>query len=140
MKRYLRAIGAAAALVLLLASGGLSAHHSASMYDHAKTMTIKGKVVEFRWVNPHVSLTVTGYVNNGAVEEEWVMEMTSPGNLVRAGGWSRNAVKPGDAVVVEFSPLRDHSLRGGALKRITVLATGRSYTANLRAQEMPGLE
>jgi len=39
--------------------------------------------------------------------------MTSPGNLVRAGGWSRNAVKAGDDVTVEFSPLRDATLRGG---------------------------
>jgi hypothetical protein len=68
------------------------------------------------------------------------MEMTSPGNLVRAGGWSRNAVKVGDAVRVEFSPLRDATLRGGALKTITLLATGQSYTANLLAQEMPGLK
>ena len=54
------------------------------------------------------------------------MEMTSPGNLVRAGGWSRNAVKAGDRVVVDFSPLRDTSSRGGALKKVTLLDTGQS--------------
>ena len=48
------------------------------------------------------------------------MEMTSPGNLVRAGGWSRNAVKAGDRVMVDFSPLRDTSSRGGALKKVTL--------------------
>ena len=68
------------------------------------------------------------------------MEMTSPGNLVRAGGWSRNAVKPGDRVVVEFSPLRDESSRGGALKKVTLVDTGQVFTANPRAQERPGLE
>jgi hypothetical protein len=66
--------------------------------------------------------------------------MTSPGNLVRAGGWTRSAVKPGDQVVVEMSPLRDADKHGGALKKMTVVATGQVFTANLRAQEMPGLE
>ena len=141
MQRVLAAIAAAALIVgAFAAAERASAHHSASMYDHAKTLTIRGKVVELRWVNPHVSLTVMGRVGGSTTEEEWVMEMTSPGNLVRAGGWSRNAVKAGDDVTVEFSPLRDATLRGGALKKITVLATGKSYTANLRAQEMPGLE
>ena len=140
MHGVLGAIAALALVAIFAASEGALAHHSTSMFDHSKTMTITGTVVEFRWVNPHVSLTIKGRVGGGTEEEEWVMEMTSPGNLVRAGGWSRNAVKAGDDVTVEFSPLRDATLRGGALKKITVLATGKSYTANLRAQEMPGLE
>jgi Family of unknown function (DUF6152) len=118
----------------------LSAHHSSTMFDHSKTLRIKGTVVELRWVNPHVSLLVKGMVEGGKTEEEWLMEMTSPGNLVRAGGWTRNAVKAGDEVIVEFSPLRDETLRGGALKKVTVLSSGKIYTANIRMQEMPGLE
>ena len=70
----------------------------------------------------------------------WVMEMTSPGNLVRAGGWRRDAVKPGDQVEVLFSPLRDAERKGGALKKLTVAATGEVFTANIREQERPGLE
>jgi hypothetical protein len=141
MNRYLAMAGAlAVALGLAFTSTFVAAHHSTTMFDHAKTQTIKGTVVELRWVNPHVSLLVKGVVDGGNTEEEWLMEMTSPGNLVRAGGWSRNAVKAGDEVIVEFSPLRDTSLRGGALKKVTVVATGKVYTANIRAQEMPGLE
>jgi hypothetical protein len=117
-----------------------AAHHSTTMFDHSKTLTIRGTAVELRWVNPHVSLLVRGIVDGNNEEEEWLMEMTSPGNLVRAGGWSRNAVKAGDRVVVDFSPLRDASSRGGALKKITLADTGQTFTANLRAQEMPGLE
>jgi hypothetical protein len=117
-----------------------AAHHSTTMFDHTKTMTIRGTALELRWVNPHVSLLVKGVVDGSSEEEEWLMEMTSPGNLVRAGGWSRNAVKPGDRVVVDFSPLRDTSSRGGALKKLTIVDTGQTLTANIRAQEMPGLE
>ncbi len=141
MNRYLAIAGAlTVALSLVLSASIVAAHHSSTMFDHTKTMTIKGTIVELRWVNPHVSVLIKGTVEDGKTEEEWLMEMTSPGNLVRAGGWSRNAVKPGEEVIVEFSPLRDTSRRGGALKKLTITSTGKVLTANIRAQEMPGLE
>jgi hypothetical protein len=133
--------GACALFGVMVGMQFAAAHHSTTMFDHSKTLTIRGSVVELRWVNPHVSLLVKGIIDGGNTEEEdWLMEMTSPGNLVRAGGWSRNAVKAGDRVVVEFSPLRDETSRGGALKKVTLLDTGQVFTANLRAQERPGLE
>jgi hypothetical protein len=130
------------AVAFSLATGvrSTSAHHSTTMFDHSRTLTLTGVVVELRWTNPHVTLLVKGTVKDGDQPSEWLLEMTSPGNLVRAGGWSRSAVKPGDKVVVEMSPLRDASQQGGALKKLTVADTGQVFTANLRAQEMPGLE
>ena len=136
-------LGALAILAALaLGAASVLAHHSTTMFDHSKTMTITGEVLELRWVNPHVSLSVKGIVKE--LPEDgiavWVMEMTSPGNLVRAGGWRRDAVKPGDQVEVLFSPLRDAERKGGALKKLTVAATGEVFTANIREQERPGLE
>ena len=139
MRTY-RTIQVLAVGALALGPASVLAHHSTTMFDHSKTMTISGTIVELRWVNPHVSLSVNGTVKDSEEAGVWVMEMTSPGNLVRAGGWTRNAVKPGDKVQVDFSPLRDTSLKGGALKKLTNLETGQVLTANLRAQEMPGLE
>ena len=118
----------------------VAAHHSATMFDHAKSVMLKGTVVELRWVNPHVSLSVNGTTKDGEEPALWVLEMTSPGNLVRAGGWSRNAVKPGDRVEVVMSPLRDADKKGGALKKLTLLETGQVFTSDIRAQEKPGLE
>jgi hypothetical protein len=71
----------------------VAAHHSTTMFDHSKTLTINGTVVELRWVNPHVSLSVDGMVKEKEADGQavWLMEMTSPGNLVRAGGWRRDA-------------------------------------------------
>jgi hypothetical protein len=133
--------------VAISVAGGLfagittvTAHHSATMFDHAKSVTLKGTVVELRWVNPHVSLSVNGTIKEGEEPALWVLEMTSPGNLVRAGGWSRNAVKPGDRVEVVMSPLRDADKKGGALKKLTLLETGQVFTSDIRAQEKPGLE
>jgi len=142
MNRYLAMIGALAIALGLISNASLVvAHHSGTMYDRSKTMTIRGTVLELHWVNPHVSVLIKGIADGGKTEaEEWLMEMTSPGNLVRVSGWSRNAVKAGDEVIVEFFPLRDSSLRGGALKKVTIVATGKVYTADIGAQEMPGLE
>jgi hypothetical protein len=141
MRRLIKSAGALAAVGLLTAGiSSVAAHHSSAMFDHSKTETIKGTVVELRWVNPHVTLTVNGSHNEEEAPVDWLMEMTSPGNLVRAGGWRRDAVKPGDKVEVVFSPMRDPDKKEGALKQLTVLATGEVFTANIREQEKPGLE
>jgi hypothetical protein len=141
MRRLIKLAGALAAVGLLIAGiSSVAAHHSSAMFDHSKTETIKGTVVELRWVNPHVTLTVNGSHNEEEAPVDWLMEMTSPGNLVRAGGWRRDAVKPGDKVEVVFSPMRDPDKKEGALKQLTVLATGEVFTANIREQEKPGLE
>ena len=141
MRQLIKSAAALAALCVLAAGiTTVAAHHSTTMFDHSKTVVIKGTVVELRWVNPHVTLTVNGSLQEGDAPADWLMDMTSPGNLVRAGGWRRDAVKPGEKVEVVFSPLRDAEKKGGALKKLTVLATGEVFTANIREQEKPGLE
>src|SRR6266849_6830610 len=125
MKQVLKsAVGVAAVCGIVAGISSVAAHHSTTMFDHSKTVVINGVVVELRWVNPHVSISVNGTIKEGDDPAIWLMEMTSPGNLVRAGGWRRDAVKPGDRVEVTFSPLSDSDKKGGALKKVTVLATG----------------
>ena len=115
------------------------AHHSTTMFDREKVYTITGSVQEVQWTNPHVAIFILGTIKEGDSPSLWLMEMTSPGNLVRAGGWTRNVVKAGDKVVVDFSPLRNGT-KGGALKKITLVDTGKFYTADIRAQESANLE
>jgi hypothetical protein len=124
-----------------LAAGTLpvAAHHSTTMFDHAQSVTIAGVVKEVQWTNPHVAIFVLGTTKGSDEPVLWLLEMTSPGNLVRAGGWTRNAIKPGDKVAVNFSPLRD-GRKGGALKKITLVDTGQFLTADIRAQERANLE
>lgn len=135
-----RALAATLALVASCGPAHLAwGHHSTTMFDHAKVVSIEGTVKEVHWTNPHVAIFVHGTIVGGAEPTLWLMEMTSPGNLIRSGGWTRTAVKPGDKVTVDFSPLRDGK-KGGALKRITILETGKFYTADIRAQERANLE
>jgi hypothetical protein len=141
MRQLMKTIGALAAIAVLAAGiSQVSAHHSASMFDFSKTMTLKGTVVELRWVNPHVTLTLNGSLTADEAPAEWLMETTSPGNLVRVGGWRRDVVKPGDQVEVVFHPLRDADKKSGLMRQLTVLATGEVFAANIRDQEKPGLE
>ena len=140
MRQLVKSAATIAAVCLIAGISSVAAHHSTTMFDRSKTLTINGTVVELRWVNPHVTLSVNGTLKEGDAPAEWLMEMTSPGNLVRAGGWRRDAVKPGEKVEVVFSPLRDPDIKGGALKKLTVLASGEVFTANIREQEQPGLE
>ena len=57
------AAGLAMLVGLSIGIGSAAAHHSGSMFDHSKLMTIKGTVTEFRWVNPHASVSVNGTVD-----------------------------------------------------------------------------
>jgi hypothetical protein len=137
MRKLMSSIGALAAVAVL---SQVAAHHSASMFDFSKTVTMKGRVIELRWVNPHVTMTLNGSVTPDEAPAEWLMETTSPGNLVRVGGWRRDVVKPGDQVEVVFHPLRDADKKSGLMRQLTVLATGEVFAANIRDQEKPGLE
>ncbi len=117
--------------VLIVAAGAacwpVQAHHSFAVYDTGKTVTLKGSVKEFQWSNPHCVIWVMIQPEGGGEAQEWSIEATSPGVLTRSG-WTRNAVKPGDRVSVEFNPLRD-GFHGGRLQSITLLDTGQKLPA-----------
>ena len=115
------------------------AHHATTMFDRDKVLTITGVVKEVQWTNPHVGIFVTGTLKDGDTPTIWVLEVSSPGNLTRAGGWTRNSVKAGDKVSVDFWPLRNGT-KVGYLKKVTLTDTGKFYTADIRAQESPNLE
>src|ERR1700761_3934652 len=114
------------------------AHHSFAMFDFNNTLAFKATVKEFRWTNPHVVLLVEGSPKPGTPAEVWSMELTSPGNLTRMG-WSRHSFNPGDAIELQFNPLRDGK-HGGAFKEAKILATGQVLTSSVRDIEKPGLK
>jgi uncharacterized protein DUF6152 len=142
MRLPVKSIGVFA--VMALAAAGISrsaAHHSASMFDYSRSEVLKGKVVELRWVNPHVTLTVRGTLKSGEAAAEWLMETTSPGNLTRVDeGWRRDAVRPGEEVEVVFHPLRQPGKRLGLLRQLTTLSNGQVFATNLREQKTADLE
>jgi Family of unknown function (DUF6152) len=139
MKRA-RLIGPAAVALLAVAMAAAwpaGAHHSFAMYDRTKTSTAKGTVKTFQWTNPHVILWLVVEAAGGGTPQEWSFETTSPGVLTRAG-WTRQSIKVGDRVSVEYDPLRDGS-HGGSLNSVTLLATGQKLVPSF-GPEKPGLK
>ena len=86
------------------------AHHSFSMFDSEKTLTLKGTVKEFEWTNPHSWLRIM-VADDAGTPRQWALEMGSPLQQQRVG-WKPDSVKPGDQVTVTIHPLKDGS-RGG---------------------------
>ena len=75
------AIGVA---LLLAAASTAWAHHSATMFEQTKTITVEGVVKEFQWTNPHSWLLVDVTDKNGKVTT-WGFEAEGPSTLQRAG-------------------------------------------------------
>lgn len=115
-------------VLVLFAGVPLAAHHwFGASFDASRPFRMTGVVTTFAWTNPHAALYLdVKDEKNGAVTA-WMMDMGSPGSLARLG-WARDAVKAGDAIVVEGIPSRDGS-RVGYAYAVTVAATGRRLPA-----------
>jgi hypothetical protein len=116
--RALRAIALCFAGCSAVSTGPAVAHHSFAMYDSAKQVTLAGVVKEFQWTNPHVWIQIM-VPNTSGVQEEWGVECTSV-NFMTRRGFSRRTLKPGDAISVTISPLKDGS-HGGSFRNINNL-------------------
>jgi len=108
----------ATALVAIAISAPAFAHHSFSMFDQDKTVTMKGTVKELEWTNPHSWLRVMIVDQANGKAMQWAFEMGPPTAQI-ARGWKPDSLKPGDAVTVNVHPLKDGS-RGGQLVNATL--------------------
>jgi len=100
------------------------AHHSFSMFDHEKTVTISGLVKEFEYTNPHAWLHILAADEKTGKPVEWSFEMGGVGQI-SVQGWKPDSVKPGDKISVQMHPLKDGS-RGGQYLTAT-LADGHAF-------------
>jgi hypothetical protein len=82
------------AVVLLIASTPLFAHHGDAAFDNTKKLTIKGTVTEWVWANPHCWLKFDVKNDSGEVTH-WLAEETNPPGLINSG-WTKDSLKPGD--------------------------------------------
>lgn len=95
----------------LFSAGALYAHHAEVVYDHTRTIHLKGVVTDFRWTNPHAAIHFN-VLNDQGVPEEWIAEMGPLGGLVRSG-WNKKTIQPGDEIELESYPHKDglHRIR-----------------------------
>jgi hypothetical protein len=116
----LKAILSAACVFSMLALPAV-AHHSFSMFDREKTLTLNGVVKQFEWTNPHAWLYVM-VMDDAGKAIEYPLEMQGTGQAQK-NGWRPDTVKPGDRVTVSMHPLKSGS-HGGQLMTV-VLSDGR---------------
>jgi hypothetical protein len=93
-------------LALLALAGTAQAHHSTAMFEDQKLGTVSGIVKEFQYTQPHCWLVVTVAGENGAAAQEWRFETGAP-TLLQSVGILKSTFPAGEAVTVNFRPLRD---------------------------------
>ena len=108
--------GSLVGLALLVAASA-SAHHSFAIFDHTRTLTLKGTVLSFQWTNPHGYIELV--VDDGPKGlEHFTLELTSI-NMLRRAGWKSSDVRTGDEVTAIVAPLVNGD-PGGLLLEIKV--------------------
>lgn len=97
-----------AKLVLAIAGlaccGAVHAHHSMSMFDLHKSIWLKGTVVGYEPVNPHVRLTLEQKTQDGHVQR-WLVEGPDLNRLHRMGVGG-DFLKPGDVIEICGFPFK----------------------------------
>jgi len=109
-----------AALALVLALGIMAvplwAHHSATMFDQSKMVTLEGVVKEWQLTNPHSWLLVEVKGKDGKAVV-WGFEAEGPSTLQRAG------IKPSDLKVGTKLTITGNLMRDGSPAAIWLSAT-----------------
>ena len=83
-------------------SPGILAHHGTANFEMGHTATIKGTVVDYELINPHVEMTLRVTQDDGKTVD-WNVEGVSLNMMMRAG-FKRDSMKVGDTVSVTGHP------------------------------------
>lgn len=86
------------AATLLVFSVSTFAHHGNAAYDTGTSLTVRGTVTDFRFINPHCQVYFDIKNSKGEVQH-WQAELTAPNKLSRAG-WTKHSLNPGDEITV----------------------------------------
>ena len=137
-------IGSLIAGAVLLAAALLGvaqptfAHHSfAAEFDMNKPFTVNGVVSKVAWQNPHVYVYLDAKDDSGKMVT-YAMECNSVNTLLHKG-WTRDALKKGDAVTISAfgakdpRPLSDGSIHANA--RSIKMADGHTVSAGTSADD-----
>lgn len=84
------------------------AHHSWAPYDVGREVTLEGRVIEYKWANPHSHIGLETEGENGA-SEIWEIEASSA-VVMRNRGWSADSIAVGDRVTIYANPSRNPNL------------------------------
>ena len=115
--RRVRYVGGLLSVLVLATAGPARAHHSFAMFDHTRSLTLKGSVTKFQWTNPHAYIELDVPDADGT-SKHFTIECTSI-NILSRQGWRSNLLKAGDRVTAIVSPLISGQ-PGGLLLEMTL--------------------
>lgn len=118
-----RALAAVLAAFIVIAVATTNAHHSATMFEQTKTITVEGVVKEFQYSNPHSWLLVDVKDKTGKVTT-WGFEAEGPSTLQRAG-IRRSEFPVGTKVTMTGRPMKDGT--PAAIWVLAVRADGKRF-------------
>jgi hypothetical protein len=123
-------------LASIVVGSPAAAHHSFAMFDTTKCLTMSGTVRKFEWGFPHTWIWIN-VVNKQGTVDAWGFEGEPPADLSRSG-WRKTSLKKGDAVTVQYSPIRDGQ-KAGAFANVR-LPDGSVLPGNRDACSKSGLK
>jgi hypothetical protein len=86
-----------------LSAGQASAHHSAVQFDFRNTVLVEGKVIEARFVNPHMHLVLEVKDDKGTRNIQF--EGHSRNNMSRQG-LRPDLFAVGDTIMIRIAPMK----------------------------------
>ena len=117
------ALAAVLAAFVVVAAATANAHHSATMFEQTRTITVEGVVKEFQFSNPHSWLLVDVKDKAGKVTT-WGFEAEGPSTLQRAG-IRRSEFPVGTKVTMTGRPMKDGT--PAAIWVLAVRADGKRF-------------
>jgi hypothetical protein len=123
------------ALGTLLAAAPVWAHHSfAAEFDIKKPVTLRGKVTQVEWINPHAWIHLDVVGSDGKVVN-WMVEGGTPNILLRRG-FTKKSLEVGTEIVVEgYQAKNGESLANGS--NITFKDGKRLFLGGSNPNELP---
>lgn len=115
-----RAVAALTIATCLMLPPSANAHHGAASFDNEKTLTLKGTVTEWLWLNPHCFLKIDVKDETGTMRN-WNLELGNPTDSSSVG-YRRTTFKPGDEVSVTVTPVKSGAPIGRL--RTVILSSG----------------
>jgi hypothetical protein len=109
------------------------AHHSFTMFDMTKRITLTGTVTSFEWTNPHSYIEIDVPDEKGTVKH-WSIELGSPSILMQSG-WKFSTLKAGEKLTIVINPLKSGQ-NGGFLSQAN-LPDGRVLFNGPRQEPAP---
>ena len=109
--RFRPVVCALALSILGLTGASVAAHHSFAMFEMDKDVTYTGVVTDYKWLNPHVHITMDIKPGPGvdpALVGAWDIEGGST-NIMGRQGWTRATFKVGDPIKLVGHPMKDGS-------------------------------